>query len=330
LAHPDFIGRTITSKSFVTEEDAQDGNGHGTHCIGTACGSLTSNLPHYGVAYAADVFAGKVLSDEGNGSDGGILAGINWAIANRCQFILFFGVRYLSCMDKLPPKQLVKSIYQQLLPRLQIESVNPRNPIQVSYLPQPWRLLGKGNYAAVVYHPNHPECVVKIYAPGRPGFEEEVEVYRRLGSHPAFSECLYAKDSFLILKRLYGTTLYDCMHLGLPIPKQVIRDIDEALDYARRCSLHPHDVHGRNVMMHQGRGLVVDISDFLHLEACSKWNDLKKAYYWLYRPVLRSLRLHVPYSALNMLRKSYRLATSLKTSCCRLVLRLTHFKCLKG
>jgi hypothetical protein len=242
---------------------------------------------------------------------------------------LFFGVRNLSGMDKLLPEQLVRSIYQELLPRLQIESVNPRNPIQVGYLPQPWRLLGKGNYAAVVYHLDYPECVVKIYASGRAGFEEEVEVYRRLGFHPAFSECLYAKDSFLILKRLYGTTLYDCMHLGLPIPKQVIRDIDKALDYARSRGLHPHDVHGRNVMMHQGRGLVVDISDFLHPEACSKWNHLKKAYYWLYRPVLRPLRLHVPYSALNMLRKSYHLATSFKTSCCQLVLRLTRFKYLK-
>jgi len=43
------------------------------------------------------------------------------------------------------------------------------------------------------------------------------------------------------------------------------------------------DVHGRNVMMLSGRGLVVDVSDFDE-ETCSKWNDLKKAYYWLYRP----------------------------------------------
>ncbi|WP_414563160.1 MULTISPECIES: serine/threonine protein kinase [unclassified Anabaena] len=231
-------------------------------------------------------------------------------------------------MDKLPPKQLLESIYQQLLPTLQIESINPRNPIKVSYLPQPWRLLGTGNYAAVVYHPDYPDSVVKIYAPGRPGYEEEVEVYRRLGSHPAFSECLYAKDCFLVLKRLYGTTLYDCLHLGLPIPKQVIRDIDKALDYAQSRGLYPHDVHGRNVMMHQGRGLVVDISDFLHQEACSKWKDLKKAYYWFYLPVLSPLRLRVPYSALDMSRKCYRLGTSFKTSCCQLVRRLGHFKYL--
>jgi hypothetical protein len=232
-------------------------------------------------------------------------------------------------MNKSHLLHLLKSIDQDLLPGLQIESVNPRDPIKVKHLPQPWRLLGKGNYAAVVDHPDYPECVVKIYAPGRPGYEEEVEVYRRLGSHPAFSECLYAADGFLVLKRLDGITLYDCMHLGLPIPQQVIQDIDKALDYARSRGLYPHDVHGRNVMMHQGRGLVVDISDFLDQEACSKWNDLKKAYYWLYRPLLRPLRLRVPYSALNMLRKSYRLVTSFKTFCCQLVFKLPDFKYFK-
>lgn len=229
-------------------------------------------------------------------------------------------------MDKSPPKQQLESIYQQLLPSLQIESVNPHNPIKVNYLPQPWELLGAGNYAVVVYHPDYPDSVVKIYAPGRPGYEEEVEVYRRLGSHRAFSECFYAKDDFLILKRLYGTTLYDCMHLGLPIPKQVIRDIDEALNYAQNQGLQPHDVHGRNVMMHEGRGLVVDISDFLHVETCSKWNDLKKAYYWFYLPVLYPLRLRVPKSALNIIRKSYRLGTSLKNFFGQLVKRLLKFR----
>ncbi|WP_414528068.1 serine/threonine protein kinase [Nodularia chucula] len=229
-------------------------------------------------------------------------------------------------MDKSSPKQLVETIYRQLLPSLQIESVDPHNPIQVHSLPEPWLLLGTGNYAAVVYHPDHPDSVVKIYAPGRPGYEEEVEVYRLLGSHRAFSECFYAKDQFLVLKRLYGTTLYDCIHLGLPIPKQVIQDIDAALDYAQSHGLHPHDVHGRNVMMHEGRGLVVDISDFLHVETCSKWNNLKKAYYWFYLPVLYPLRLRVPYSALNMIRKLYRLGTSLTTSCGQLVMRLLKFR----
>ena len=203
--------------------------------------------------------------------------------------------------------RLIESVYQELLPRLRIESVDSHNPVKVHQVPAPWRLIGMGNYAVVVYHPDYPEQVVKIYAPGRPGFEEEVEVYRRLGSHPAFSECFYAAEGFLVLKRLHGVTLYDCMHLGLRIPKQVIRDIDQALDYSRRRGLHPHDVHGRNVMMLEGRGLVVDVSDFLHEEACSKWNNLKTAYYWLYLPLFSVLRLRVPYFVLDIVRTSYRL-----------------------
>ena len=209
-------------------------------------------------------------------------------------------------MDGTHVNRLIEIIYQELLPNFQVKSVDPHNPVEVRSIPDPWQLLVAGNYAAVVYHFDYPDHVVKIYAPGRPGFSEEVEVYRRLGSHPAFSECIYAADGFLVLKRLHGVTLYDCMHLGLRIPEQVIQDIDQALDYARGCGLHPHDVHGRNVMMLEGRGLVVDISDFLNEETCSKWNDLKKAYYWLYRPLLSPLRLRVPYFVLDGIRRNYR------------------------
>lgn len=217
-------------------------------------------------------------------------------------------------MDKLHLTRLIERIQEEIIPGLQIESIDPHDPIVVHKLPQPWQLLGAGNYAAVVVHPDYPEQVVKIYAPGRSGFEEEVEVYRRLGSHPAFSECFYAADGVLVLRRLRGITLYDCMHRGIRIPKQVIRDIDRALDYARSRGLYPHDVHGRNVMLSEGRGLVVDISDFLQEEVCLKWDNLKTAYYWLYRPFIAPLRLRVPYWVLNIVRKSYRLF-------CRLVLR---------
>ncbi|MCU0524040.1 MAG: PhoP regulatory network YrbL family protein [Elainella sp. Prado103] len=201
---------------------------------------------------------------------------------------------------------LIERVYQELLPNLQIESLDPHHPVVVHQVPRPWQLLGAGNYAAVLCHPTMPDRVVKVYAPGRPGWEEEKEVYRRLGSHPAFSQCFYADQNFLILKRLHGTTLYDCMHLGLKIPRQVIEDIDQALQYAVRQGLYPHDVHGKNVMMDAGRGLVVDVSDFLQAERCSKWQDLKRAYYWLYLPLLSPLRLQLPYFLLDVVRISYR------------------------
>jgi hypothetical protein len=89
LAHPDFIGRSVVSRSFIPGVvSANDGHGHGTHCTGTACGAFKPAVgPRYGIAHKANIFIGKVLSDQGSGVDGGILAGIDWAIANKCHVI---------------------------------------------------------------------------------------------------------------------------------------------------------------------------------------------------------------------------------------------------
>jgi subtilisin family serine protease len=88
LQHPDFLGRKITAKSFIEGEAAQDGHGHGTHCVGTACGpKAPAVLPRYGVAANAEIFVGKVLSNAGSGTDGQILQGIEWAMANGCDII---------------------------------------------------------------------------------------------------------------------------------------------------------------------------------------------------------------------------------------------------
>ena len=86
--HPDFAGRTVTTQSFVTGEVADDGHGHGTHCIGTSSGpAKPGEGRRYGVAPGVEIFAGKVLSNAGSGADAGILAGIEWAITNGCRVI---------------------------------------------------------------------------------------------------------------------------------------------------------------------------------------------------------------------------------------------------
>ncbi len=65
------------------------------------------------------------------------------------------------------------------------------------------------------------------------------------------------------MKRLKEITLYDAVHKGIKIPKQVILDINQALEYAREQGLTPAMFTGKNVMMEKGRGYVVDVSDFL-------------------------------------------------------------------
>ena len=86
--HPDFIGRQIESKSFISGELVQDGNGHGTHCAGTSCGVRTpARQPRYGIASDASLFVGKVLSNSGRGSTTAVLAGMDWAIRQKCEIV---------------------------------------------------------------------------------------------------------------------------------------------------------------------------------------------------------------------------------------------------
>lgn len=86
--HPDLSGRITATASFVLGQAVQDGNGHGTHCIGTAAGPANpQQQPRYGVATEAQILAGKVLSNQGSGSDGQILAGIQWALSQGAKVI---------------------------------------------------------------------------------------------------------------------------------------------------------------------------------------------------------------------------------------------------
>lgn len=88
LGHPDFVGRVFTTQTFVGQP-VQDLHGHGTHCIGTSCGPKAppGATPRYGIAYAARIFVGKVLTNTGSGTGASVLGGMNWAIANGCEVI---------------------------------------------------------------------------------------------------------------------------------------------------------------------------------------------------------------------------------------------------
>lgn len=87
LTHPDFSSRNIVHKTFVPNEAVQDLHGHGTHCIGTACGHSDPQGLRYGVAYDAQIYAGKVLNNMGSGAQTWIINGMAWAANNRCKVI---------------------------------------------------------------------------------------------------------------------------------------------------------------------------------------------------------------------------------------------------
>jgi subtilisin family serine protease len=76
-AHVDFGGRAVEGPNFSSDETAADGNGHGTHCAGTATGA------RYGIATKATVVGVKVLPASGSGPVDRVIKGIEWAVRNQ-------------------------------------------------------------------------------------------------------------------------------------------------------------------------------------------------------------------------------------------------------
>ena len=66
--------------SFVQGIGVQDGHCHGTNCCGVVGGPMKSaGGTRYGVAPDAELFAGKVLDNQGRGTDDQILDGTSMA-----------------------------------------------------------------------------------------------------------------------------------------------------------------------------------------------------------------------------------------------------------
>lgn len=83
----DLLPDPIEARSFISGENWKDGNGHGTHCAGTILGRRNSSGPLIGVAPAASLLVGKVLSNSGSGSSQAITDGIYWAIEKGADVI---------------------------------------------------------------------------------------------------------------------------------------------------------------------------------------------------------------------------------------------------
>ncbi|MFG1674426.1 S8 family serine peptidase [Micromonospora sp. NPDC049282] len=86
--HPDLAGRVAEKKDFTADDgDAGDHHGHGTHVAATIAGTgAASNGARRGVAPDARLVVGKVLDDQGEGTDSQVIAGMEWA-ASRADVV---------------------------------------------------------------------------------------------------------------------------------------------------------------------------------------------------------------------------------------------------
>jgi subtilisin family serine protease len=88
ITHPEFAGRIALCRSEIlnTEGACNDENGHGTHVAGIASAKGLNNLAK-GVAPDSMLYINQVLDSSGRGPMSGIIAGIDWSVANGAKIV---------------------------------------------------------------------------------------------------------------------------------------------------------------------------------------------------------------------------------------------------
>lgn len=86
--HPDFADKVVAEQDFSGTGSTGDKFGHGTHVASTVAGSGAKSGGKYkGVAPGARLLNAKVLDDDGGGNDSGIIAGMEWAVAQGADVV---------------------------------------------------------------------------------------------------------------------------------------------------------------------------------------------------------------------------------------------------
>ena len=82
--HPDLAGQVVGTENF-TQDPVTDTAGHGTHVASTIAGKGVTG--YRGVAPDAKLLNGKVCNDFGGCQESDVLAGIEWAVAQRAKVV---------------------------------------------------------------------------------------------------------------------------------------------------------------------------------------------------------------------------------------------------
>lgn len=165
------------------------------------------------------------------------------------------------------------------LARVTVTSNLHNEPVTVSEVPKELTCVGIGTDAAVFQYKELPQYVFKLFAEDkRHKISVEQEVYQSLGTTAFFPICYGATDTFLVLSHEEGKTLFDCVVEGVHIPEAVVQDVENARNYVREKGLNPRDIHLKNILLQNGRGKIIDVSEYVKPGNDFRWEHLKKGY----------------------------------------------------
>jgi serine/threonine protein kinase len=168
---------------------------------------------------------------------------------------------------------------RELLTNINISS-NPNNqPVTIQGNVRELKCIGVGTDAAVFQYVHTPAYAFKLFADDKlDKIQMEAKVYKKLGSSPYFSTCYEASERFLVVSYETGITLYDCVQQGIHIPPEVIQDVEQAREYARKKGLNPRDIHLKNILLQEGKAKIIDVSEYLLPGNDHRWEHLKRGY----------------------------------------------------
>ncbi|WP_456277747.1 protein kinase family protein [Bacillus sp. AK128] len=166
-------------------------------------------------------------------------------------------------------------------------------------------LIGEGR-SAVVFRIHHTNFALKVFFPSLIHIaKEEAEIYQKLQLSSYFPRLHGAGNNYIVIDYIEGTTLFDCLRLGVKVRPEHIKEIDDALRQAREFGLNPSDIHLKNIMVtNQGEIKLIDVARFRQVKNCSQWDDIKLAYFKFYQRSFFPKK--IPLSFLNMISKVYK------------------------
>ncbi|QYR19157.1 serine/threonine protein kinase [Paenibacillus sp. sptzw28] len=172
---------------------------------------------------------------------------------------------------------------EEALRDVEIVGYQNNKPVSVISFSEELRCIGIGTDAAVFYYPNTPNYAFKVYSDQSLEKKKiEAGIYESLNGSRYFPECYGSGPNYLVLSYEQGITLYDCLLQGIHVPEQVIQDVEDAREFVRSLGLNPRDIHLKNVLLQEGRGKVLDVSEYDKEGNDNRWEHLVWSYKHFY------------------------------------------------
>ncbi|EZH64776.1 serine/threonine protein kinase [Bacillaceae bacterium JMAK1] len=138
--------------------------------------------------------------------------------------------------------------------------------------------------SAVVFKIKEQKRVIKVYYPPYQHVAKNEQInYKKVAGDPRYPKLYEVGHNYIVLDYIEGKTFFQCLQEGVPILPEHVKQVDDALLFARNRGLNPSDIHLHNLIItKRGDVCIIDIARFSQSKPCEQWNDLKTGYYRYY------------------------------------------------